>query len=113
DQEKRMLEARLNQLEVIQSYSGKASSYDLWAALTESKARKIALAAGQPKNGEAILEVAVGTGLMFRELVKRNPNGLTYGVDLTPAMLAKAEQKIASFTEHDVKLSVGDAFHLD
>jgi len=108
-----MLEARLTQNEVIQSYSGKAGIYDLWAALTESRARNIALAVAQPKNGEAILEVAVGTGLMFRELVKRNPKGKTYGIDLTPAMLAKAQQKIAAFSEHDVELSVGDAFHLD
>ena len=108
-----MLAARLTQTEVIKSYSGKADIYDLWAALTESKARKIALATGQPKNGEAILEVAVGTGLMFRELVKRNTRGLTYGIDLTPAMLAKAQQKIAKFSEQDIKLSVGDAFHLD
>lgn len=108
-----MLEARLTQNEVIQSYSGKAGIYDVWAALTESKARNIALAVGQPKNGETILEVAVGTGLMFRELVKRNPKGKTYGIDLTPAMLAKAQQKIAAFTEHDVELSIGNAFHLD
>lgn len=108
-----MLEARLNQNEVIHSYTGKAGIYDVWAALTESKARKRALAAAAPQNGESILEVAVGTGLMFRELVSRNSEGKTYGIDLTPAMLNKATARLADYTDYDIDLRVGNAKQLD
>ena len=35
-----------------------------------------------------ILEVATGSGEMFRRLVKANPDGRTYGLDLSPNMAA-------------------------
>lgn len=108
-----MLEARLNQVQVVKTYTGTAKVYDIWAALTESKARYRALAKAAVKDGESILEVAVGTGLMFRELVSRNPNGKTHGIDLTPAMLEKARHKISGLPAKDIKLTVGSAFTLD
>ncbi len=107
-----MLEARLTQNEVIESYTGKAGVYDLWAALTESKARTRALAMAEVVDGSAILEVAVGTGLMFRELVQRNPQGVNRGLDLTPAMLNKARKKIAPLELRDTELTQGSAFAL-
>ena len=36
-----------------------------------------------------MLEVAVGTGLAFAELLRRNPNGRNEGIDLTEVMLCE------------------------
>lgn len=107
-----MIEAKLTQQQVVQSYTGKAAMYDLWAALTESKARQAALTLANIQNGEHILEVAVGTGLMFKELVTRNPQGTNSGVDLTPAMLDKAIKKVRDFPQTTIHLDIGSAFEL-
>jgi len=45
----------------------------------ESKARNRAIELAKIQNGMNVLEVAVGTGLAFYEMVKRNPNGRKYG----------------------------------
>jgi len=42
------------------------------------------------KDGKTILEVACGTGVVFEQIVRRNPNGRNLGIDLSPDMLAKA-----------------------
>ena len=72
-------------------YRGAAPLYDLWARLTESKAATIAFEMALVKPGQALLEVAVGTGLFFARLVAANPTGRKEGVELSPAMLSRAQ----------------------
>jgi len=103
--------AKLNKKEVVQVYSQIAFFYDVWGNLTESKARKRALELADIQNGESVLEVAVGTGLAFHEIIKANPNGKNYGIDLTEAMLDKAGQKIGQTDAH-YQLSIGDTYDL-
>jgi ubiquinone/menaquinone biosynthesis C-methylase UbiE len=64
------------------------------------------------QNGESVLEVAVGTGLAFHEIVTANQDGKNYGIDLTESMLEKARQKISHTNAH-YQLSVGDAYNLE
>jgi ubiquinone/menaquinone biosynthesis C-methylase UbiE len=106
-----MIAAKLNKKEVIQAYSRIAFFYDVWGSLTESKARRRALQLAAIQDGESVLEVAVGTGLAFREIVRMNPNGQNFGIDLTQAMLDKAREKIGQ-TQANFRLSIGDAYDL-
>src|SRR5262245_48527929 len=64
-----------------------------WTWLTEGRSLAAAMETAAIRDGEAILEVAVGTGVVFRELLRRNPSGKTVGVDLTPEMLRRARRK--------------------
>jgi ubiquinone/menaquinone biosynthesis C-methylase UbiE len=48
------------------------------------------------------------TGVVFRELLRRNPSGRNVGIDLTEAMLARARRK-AEASGVPFELSVGDA----
>ncbi len=105
--------ARLAKQDVIPVYTGTAPLYDLWGRFTETHARTRALALADIHNGESVLEVAVGTGLTFQELVRRNPDGHTNGIDLTPAMLARAQEKATHIGAHNYQLAVGDAYALD
>ncbi len=105
--------ARLGNTEVVATYRRLAPRYDLWAALTESRARRRCLELASVRNGETVLEVAAGTGLLFVELLKLNPDGVTEGVDLTEAMLTKARRRAARLGAGDHRLLVGDARHLD
>ncbi len=104
------LEARLDKDAVRDVYRGLAPIYDFWADITEVRARTRALELAAVRDGEAILEVAVGTGLAFIELVRQNPTGTTTGIDLTPAMLARAQSRLAAAKlPGNYTLSEGDA----
>lgn len=105
--------AKLNKPQVVKVYTQTAFIYDLWGSLTETKARQKALALAKIKNGEAVLEVAVGTGLTFFEILKSNSDGENAGIDLTPAMLEKARLKASSSGTTGYKLIIGDAYALD
>jgi ubiquinone/menaquinone biosynthesis C-methylase UbiE len=106
-----MLDARVPQAAIPEVYGRLAPLYDLWAGL-EARARASCLARAGPVDGEAVLEVAVGTGIAFCELVRANPTGLTEGVDLTEAMLARARAKVEGLPGRH-RLRVGDAHRLD
>jgi ubiquinone/menaquinone biosynthesis C-methylase UbiE len=105
------LTARVPQAEIPSVYGRIARVYDLWATLTEGRARRAGLRAAEVQDGEAILEVAVGTGLLFQDLVRANPTGRTEGVDLTERMLARARTKVARLPGAH-RLQVGDARRL-
>ena len=106
-------EARLKKDDVVKVYSGVAPIYDLWGRLTETRARMRSLELANIKNGEAILEVAPGTGMTFREILKANPDGYNVGVDITPAMLEKARLKASKTRLSNYQLLIGDAYDLD
>ncbi len=108
-----MLDARLEKSRVSDVYRRVAPSYDLWAWLTESKARDRCLELAAIQNGEAVLEVAVGTGLAFERILKSNPSGRNEGIDLTEAMLIRAERRAARSELHKYRLRIGDAYDLD
>lgn len=108
-----MLDARIEKGQVAGIYSRIAPSYDLWARLTESKARDRCLELAAIQNGEDVLEVAVGTGLAFEKILQANPLGRNEGIDLTEAMLIRAERKAANAGSNNYRLRVGDAYDLD
>ncbi len=107
------LPARVAQTDVPNVYKTTAPVYDLWGRLTETKARQRCLEVAQIRDGEAVLEVAVGTGLTFAEILKQNPTGRNEGIDLTPAMLERAKRKAAQTGAQNYQLRVGDAYHLE
>jgi ubiquinone/menaquinone biosynthesis C-methylase UbiE len=44
------------------------------------------------RDGMRVLEVATGSGEMFRRLIQANPNGTTVGLDLSPNMAARTQR---------------------
>jgi len=106
------LPAAVTQADIPGVYARIARIYDLWAAATESRARARTLELAGIRDGERILEIAVGTGGTFAEVLRRNPTGQNAGIDLTPEMLARARTK-ASRVGVPFTLAVGDAGALD
>jgi ubiquinone/menaquinone biosynthesis C-methylase UbiE len=76
-----VLEARRTTAEAATTFSWLAPVYELWAHWVERAPRRRVLELADPRNGEAILEVATGTGVQLVALGKRNPAGRTVGVD--------------------------------
>ena len=108
-----ILGARLKKTQVLEVYRKLSRSYDLWARLTESRARNRCLDLADIRDGESVLEVAVGTGLAFVELLKLNPTGQNEGIDLTEEMLSRAKQKAGQLGVENYNLRVGDAYQLE
>ena len=107
------MDARVSQNNIGAIYDKIAPIYDIWGKLTESRARNRAIELAEIKNGQNILEVAVGTGLAFYEIVKRNPNGTNLGIDLSPGMLGKAKKRLSKLSEVNYSLNEGTAFNLN
>jgi len=106
-------DARISQKEIGSIYDRLAPVYDIWGALTESKARERAIELAGITDGQNILEVAVGTGIAFYEIVKRNPHGTNTGIDLSRGMLEKARRRLKRLPDAGYRLEVGSAFDLE
>ena len=107
------MDAKVPQEEVRKLYDKTAWFYDAWAILTESKAQSRALQIADIQNGNTVLDVAVGTGRLLREIMKRNPNGQNYGIDISRGMLAKAKSKLSIQGSQNYSLAIGSAFDIN
>lgn len=106
------LDAKVAQNEIGALYDSKVWFYDVWAYFTESKARYRALELAKIHNNQSILEVAVGTGLMFSDIVQRNSKGENIGIDISQGMLSKAKRRLSKQQNENYSLSIGSAFNL-
>ena len=107
------MDARLGKNEVRKTYEKMASHYDLWSSLAEGRARQRCLDMASIRDGEYILEVAVGTGILFEKILQLNPSGINEGIDLTEAMLARARGRARQTGSSSYTLRLGDAYRLD
>jgi len=71
-----------------QVYDLLAAVYPISTFLFHSRAHRRAVEISGIRDGMRVLEVATGSGEMFRRLVKVNRNGHTLGLDLSPNMAA-------------------------
>ncbi len=108
-----MLDAGIKKEMVSELYRKIAPKYDLWARLTETRARNRCLELASVQDGESVLEVAVGTGLAFEQILKANPSGRNEGIDITEAMLKRARSRAAKSGTGNYHLSIGDAYDLE
>lgn len=107
---KKILDARIEKEQISEVYREIAPVYDFWGKLIESEAHFRCLELAAIKNGESVLEVAVGTGTLFERILKLNPDGRNEGIDITPEMLSRAEEKAKRTGNRNYHLSAGDAY---
>lgn len=69
-----------------------AEVYPLSTMFFHSKAHKVAISLAGIRDGMRVLEVATGSGEMFRRIARINPGGMTCGVDLAPNMAARTQR---------------------
>ncbi len=85
-------------------YDRMAAVYPVSTMLFHSRAHRCALEAAGLQDGMRVLEVATGSGEMFRRLMRANGRGATIGVDLSPNMAARtqrvARRKFPSVAAH-------------
>ena len=105
----------LNKNAVRDLYRARAGRYDISANLyyligfREAKYRKMALSALCLKPGDTAVEIGGGTGLNFQYTLQAiGKTGQLVGVDLTDAMLGKAESRIGRKGWKNVRLVQSD-----
>jgi len=79
----------------------------------ESKVKQRCIELADIKNGESVLEVAVGTGILFEQILKLNRAGRNEGIDLTDEMLSLARARVQKSGASGYVLKVGDAYGLN
>jgi len=73
-------------------YDRLAAVYPMSTMFFHSRAHRCALGESGLRDGMNVLEVATGSGEMFRRLVRANRTGTTVGVDLSPNMAARTQR---------------------
>lgn len=109
----KVLDRKIDIPKTKSDYKKIVSFYNLWSWLTESKAAKYVIEFADIKNNQSILEIACGTGVVFDQIAKRNPNGRNVGIDISPDMLKKARKKLKKNHGTNYELKEGDALHLE
>lgn len=94
DWRSRVLEAQRPADAAVAAYSRLAPVYEIWARITEVRPRRRVLELAAVRDGEAVLEVATGTGAQLIALAGRNPSGRTVGVELAEGMLAQTRERL-------------------
>jgi phosphatidylethanolamine/phosphatidyl-N-methylethanolamine N-methyltransferase len=103
------LPADLDRVSLRKAYARWAPVYDLVFGAVFDRGRRAAIAAAEHVGGR-ILEVGVGTGISLPGYSSRNR---IIGIDLSEAMLRKAQRRVAELSLTNVeKLEVMDAEHL-
>jgi ubiquinone/menaquinone biosynthesis C-methylase UbiE len=75
-------------------YDRMAMVYPASTFFFHSRAHRCALDASGIHDGMRVLEVATGSGEMFRRLVRANRSGQTIGFDLSPNMATRTHKRI-------------------
>jgi ubiquinone/menaquinone biosynthesis C-methylase UbiE len=75
-------------------YDRMASVYPVSTFFFHSKAHGCVLRHSGIQDGMRVLEVATGSGEMFRRLVQSNPSGSTFGLDLSPNMASRTQRRV-------------------
>ena len=76
-------------------YDRMSAVYPISTFLFHSAAHRCALRASGIRDGMQVLEVATGSGEMFRRLVRVNRSGATFGLDLSPKMAARTQRRVS------------------
>jgi ubiquinone/menaquinone biosynthesis C-methylase UbiE len=75
-------------------YDAIAHVYPLSTFFFHRKAHAYTLKHSGIRNGDRVLEIAIGSGEMFRKLVEINQDGTTIGLDLAPNMASYSQRRI-------------------
>jgi ubiquinone/menaquinone biosynthesis C-methylase UbiE len=94
-------------------YDRMAFVYPASTFFFHSRAHAHALDASGIEEGMRVLEIATGSGEMFRRLIRANRSGATVGLDLSPNMAARTQKHARRrFPNSDAHCQAVDARHM-
>ncbi|OHD69394.1 MAG: hypothetical protein A2W19_05665 [Spirochaetes bacterium RBG_16_49_21] len=107
-----IIEATVEVAKIRKTYNWMSKVYFLFAPM-EKTARMRGIELAQIQSDDKVLEVAVGIGHSFLEIIKRvERKNTVYGVDLAPGMLKKTKKLVSKKGYSNFDLKESDARHL-
>lgn len=106
----KILDRKFSADKVKKNYSKIVWIYDSWSKLTETKALDKVIKLAEIEKNEEILEVAVGTGSLFKKIIINNSEGKNEGIDISSEMLNKTRKKLKDYKNYNLK--EGSAYNL-
>jgi ubiquinone/menaquinone biosynthesis C-methylase UbiE len=97
---------KLSPDQMARRFDGQASSYDDAEAFWRRAAGRVVVAAANPSEGDVILDLGCGTGEVSVVLARRAKKLI--GIDISPAMLEIASQRVKSEGVDNIELRTGD-----
>ena len=97
---------KLSPDELARRFDRQASSYDEAEAFWRRAAGRVVVAAANPSEGDVSLDLGCGTGEVSVVLARRAKQLI--GIDISPAMLEIAAQRVKSEGVDNVELRTGD-----
>ncbi|MFP4317217.1 MAG: class I SAM-dependent methyltransferase [Desulfovibrionales bacterium] len=95
---------------ILRTYGLYAPIYDLVFGRVFHKGRKLTIGAMNPKAGDRILEIGIGSGISL----PLYPKGVMLdGIDISPQMLEKAKKRMNGSANGNITLQVMDAESLE
>lgn len=108
-----MIEAVTPTETIRRAYDFASAFYGAIYAPIERKPRLRGVTLANIQATDCVLEVAFGTGATLVELLQRvSRTNIVYGVELSPKMLAKAQQVVKAVGYTNINLQVADTHHL-
>lgn len=101
----------IDRSKVRESFHRQAGDYDRYAVVQKRVVQKLAATVEKEAAGATqVLDIGCGTGNLLLELRRRLPNASFTGIDLAPAMIAAAREKLGD--DRQVTLLSADAERL-
>ena len=100
---------KLSSLRIADAFGRAAHTYDEHARLQRKVAQRLLDGLPGGDAGISILDLGCGTGYCTGRLADNYPRGDIFGLDISPAMLARARDKYSGISKHFVR---ADARHL-
>lgn len=98
--------------EVVKFYSRVARVFEAWGRVVDSRARARVLELCAVTDGDAVLEVGVGSGSQLAALATATPSGRTLGVDLADGMIRHARRRLRAVGAAHAEVLRADARRL-
>jgi demethylmenaquinone methyltransferase/2-methoxy-6-polyprenyl-1,4-benzoquinol methylase len=99
--------------QALELFRGLPRRYDLLSAALsfgqDPRWRRALVSAGAPGDGDRVLDVATGTGMVAAELLARAPGCRVVGIDQSAEMLAAARARFAGGSGERIELIEGQA----
>src|SRR5262245_54370433 len=95
---------------IVDQFTRQAEPFAQAPSIRNEKALELVVTAAGTTGDDTVLDVACGPGLVAAAFARRARHGT--GIDLTPAMIARAERHVADGGLSNVTLQVGDVLPL-
>ncbi|KAI9032064.1 methyltransferase type 11 [Hyaloraphidium curvatum] len=97
---------------ILDQFTLQAAGFNAAAPINDARALAMVIAAGRPPPDGLVVDVACGGGIVACAFAGAVPGARVIGIDVTPAMLERAEERAGEAGLRNAEFRIGDAANL-